>query len=427
MSRKFMYLPFLLKYFYICPLVKFMENGIYLMKKKSKLSFLISLLWVAVIIWPFQSAMSQLPCTITSSATSPVCYNADFMLSVPSQNGLKYKWSTGDTTSSITVRLTQPADFTVTVTDPVTGSVCSSQPFHMDVRKKINISFKQLQLTCTDISQDIGNTAQVKATASGGYSPSEYRYFWNVKPIQISPGDRSVAVGLAAHQYYSIKVIDPNGCVAQDTFYTLAYPNPVVKIVASPDTAYIQNPHIAFSFENLSEDTLKISNSFWEFDKDPNSYSQPEIVHTFDAVGTYSAYLTVYNSQGCDTLYTHVVDVFPVDLFIPNVFTPNGDGYNDYFVIKAKDASQQGTKSSLKSAGAEQEYKPLNDYYEKTHLVIFNRLGRKVYESDNYKNNWDGGGLPDGTYFYVLKCQGFKDKSVVYKGSVTIFASNKGK
>jgi len=395
------------------------------MKNKSKLSFLMLWSLAGLFLWPFQAVMSQLPCTISSSTPSPVCYNADFVLSVQSQNGLKYKWSTGDTTASITVRLTQPADFMVTVSDPASGNSCTSQPFHMDVYPKINISFKQLQLTCTDASQDIGNTAQVKATASGGYSASEYQYFWNVKPIQISPGDPSLAVGLSAHQYYSIRVADPNGCVAQDTFYTQAYPNPVVKITASPDTAYIQNPHITFTFENLSKDTIQITNSYWEFDKDENSYSQPEVVHTFDEVGTYTAYLTVFNPQGCDTLYTHLVDVFPVDLFIPNVFTPNGDGYNDYFVIKAKDAAQ-GKKSSFQS-DVVNEYKPLNDYYEKTHLVIFNRLGRKVYESDNYNNDWDGGNLPDGTYFYVLKCQGFKDKNVVYKGSVTIFASKNGK
>ena len=381
-------------------------------------SFLLLAFWL---FGAYQSALSQ-NCTITSSAASPVCYDAPFTLSVPEQAGFKYQWSTGDTTASITIRLTAPADFTVTVTDPATGDVCTSAPLHMDVRPEIKVTFHQLQLTCTDANQDIGNTAQVKAVASGAYSASEYRYFWNVKPIQISPGDPSVAVGLQAHQNYSVRVMDPNGCTVTDTFYTRAYPNPLVKITAKPDTAYIQNPHITFTFDNLSKDTIKISNSFWEFDKDPNSYSQPEVTHTFDEVGTYTAYLTVYNQQGCDTLFTHVVDVFPVQLFIPNVFTPNGDGYNDYFVIKPKG----GTKSAALSQG-NAGYKPLNTYYEKTHLVIFNRLGRKVYESDNYHNDWDGGNLPDGTYFYVLKCQGYKDKNVVYKGSVTIFAGKNGK
>ena len=389
--------------------------------------FSVLFIGVGMILLPVKTVFGQLlPCTITSNTASPVCYDAPFTLSVQSQSGLKYRWNTGDTTASITVRLTAPADFTVTVTDPVTGAVCSSAPFHMDVRPKINISFTQLQLTCTDASQDLGNTAQVKAVASGAYSSDEYQYFWNVKPIQISPSDPSLAVGLRAHQYYSVRVTAPDGCSATDTFYTRAYPNPVVKITATPDTAYIQNPHITFSYENLSKDTVKIANSFWEFDKDQNSYAEAEITHTFDEVGTYTAYLTVFNQQGCDTVFTHVVDVFPVQLFIPNVFTPNGDGYNDYFVIKAKDATDNGVKSA--SATSETNtYKPLNDYYEKTHLVIFNRFGRKVFESYDYKNDWNGGDLPDGTYFYVLKCQGYKDKNVVYKGSVTIFAGKKGK
>ncbi len=394
--------------------------------KNKRLLFLFYF-WPVVLLalWPFQKAEGQLSCTITSGASSPVCYDAPFTLSVQAQNGLKYKWSTGDTTASITLRLTAPADFTVTVTDPATGNSCTSKPFHMDVRPQIHVSFKQLQLTCTDASQDLGNTAQVKVTASGGYSASEYKYFWNVKPIQISPADPSVAVGLSAHQYYSVRVVAPDGCAVTDTFYTKAYSNPVVKITATPDTAYIQNPHITFSYENLSKDTVQVSNSFWEFDKDQNSYSQPEVTHTFDEVGTYTAYLTVFNPQGCDTVFTHVVDVFPVQLFIPNVITPNGDGYNDYFVIKPKEGGQGGTKST--SALTNTAEKPLNAYYEKTHLVIFNRLGRKVFESNNYNNDWDGGSLPDGTYFYVLKCQGYKDKNVVYKGSVTIFAGKNGK
>ena len=396
----------------------------YFEEKKLNLSFLVFCLLTVLAVWPFQSAESQVSCSIKSSTPSPVCYDAPFILSVPARSGWKYKWSTGDTTSSITEHLTAPADFTVTVTDPSTGASCTSKPFHMNVQPKINISFQQIQLTCTDASQDIGNTAQVKATASGGYPASEYQYFWNVKPIQISPGDRSVAVGLQAHQFYTIRVVDPHGCVARGTFYTKAYPNPVVKIKASPDTAYIQNPHITFSYQNLSKDTIRISNSYWEFDKDPNSYSQPQVVHTFKNVGTYTAYLTVFNQQGCDTVYTRVVDVLPVQLFIPNVFTPNGDGYNDYFVIKVKDASPPGTSSPQSNDGT-QTYKPLNTYFEKTHLVIFNRFGRIVYESDNYKNNWNGGNLPDGTYFYVLKCQGYKNKNMVYKGSVTIFAKKK--
>jgi gliding motility-associated-like protein len=178
-----------------------------------------------------------------------------------------------------------------------------------------------------------------------------------------------------------------------------------VQILANPDTVYIQNPHVKFSYIRVSTDTTSVSNSFWEIDQDQNTYSGPTLAYTFPTMGTYGVYLHVFNQEGCDTVYSTSVNVLPVDLFIPNVITPNGDGINDYFVISAKGSN-----------------KPVNSFYESSDLIIFNRWGRKVYQSTNYQNNWNGGNLPDGTYFYVLKCKGYKDKSVVYKGSVTIFA-----
>ncbi|MCW3485393.1 gliding motility-associated C-terminal domain-containing protein [Chitinophaga nivalis] len=65
-------------------------------------------------------------------------------------------------------------------------------------------------------------------------------------------------------------------------------------------------------------------------------------------------------------------------LFIPNTITPNGDGKNDKFVI------------------------PGLEKYPGSRLEIYNRWGNQVYISNNYGNNWDGYGLNEGTYFYIL-------------------------
>ena len=73
------------------------------------------------------------------------------------------------------------------------------------------------------------------------------------------------------------------------------------------------------------------------------------------------------------------LDVDPCDLFIPEGFSPNGDGTNDLFEI---------------------ENVPAGLTYS---IEIFNIWGDKVYQSDNYKNDWDGGNLPTGTYYYVVK------------------------
>ncbi|MBK9175081.1 MAG: choice-of-anchor L domain-containing protein [Flavobacteriales bacterium] len=65
------------------------------------------------------------------------------------------------------------------------------------------------------------------------------------------------------------------------------------------------------------------------------------------------------------------------DVVIPNVITPNGDGSNDKFVIDGI-------------------------IYVSNTVRVFNRWGQEVYSANNYRNQWDGGDLPDGTYYYEV-------------------------
>jgi gliding motility-associated-like protein len=71
----------------------------------------------------------------------------------------------------------------------------------------------------------------------------------------------------------------------------------------------------------------------------------------------------------------------PMDkgLFIPTLFTPNGDGSNDLFFIRN-----------------------LPEAPSVNRLTITNRWGKEVFSSDNYQNNWDGEGTSDGIYYYLL-------------------------
>ncbi|PUZ26065.1 hypothetical protein DCC81_17645 [Chitinophaga parva] len=79
------------------------------------------------------------------------------------------------------------------------------------------------------------------------------------------------------------------------------------------------------------------------------------------------------------------------DLAIPNVFTPNGDGVNDRFVI----------------LGLER--------YTNVKLVVWNRWGNVVYQSTDYHNTWDGSSLNEGTYFYQVDANG-PDGKQQFKG-----------
>jgi len=379
------------------------------------------LLSMMALLFSFSAKAQIMDCTITADADMPLCYGQLVKLKVTEGDNYIYSWQpTGDTTSSIEFKAFETSEFVVNVTDTVTLESCMSS-LTVEVRPPFEISLEQMQLTCTNGDNDNGNTAMINATATGISEPFSYR--WEVSPVQIAPGNPRLAIGLKAHQWVFITIEDQFGCFQQDSIYTDAYQNPVVEIEADPDTAYIQNPIINFSFTNLSADSIEITNHFWEFgDESPSSdLLTPE--HLYSEEGEYSVILTVVNPQGCDTIYLKQVKVLPIKLKIPNVITPNGDNINDLFVITEAPPGEGEENGVLKSATNSNAYKPLSTYYKSTTLVIFNRHGRKVYESTNYQNDWDGGGLKDGTYFYVLKCEGFKSNEV-YKGSLSIVGSS---
>jgi gliding motility-associated-like protein len=108
--------------------------------------------------------------------------------------------------------------------------------------------------------------------------------------------------------------------------------------------------------------------------------------------------LSIRDQIGCEV--TREVTVgYDSALFIPNIFTPNGDRYNDYFEISQLPKSGSGTS-----------------------LVITNRWGNIIFESDDYNENnlWDGGDYPDGTYFYRLNIP----NQGSYSGWVEIWRGN---
>lgn len=378
---------------------------------------------------------AQDPCEITCNVDMPVCSQSAVTLSVPNNYLYSYSWTPGgQTTSSITVRPFSTTTYRVEIREAESGDeVCQSE-FTVEVMPRFEVNFRQLKLTCSNREEENGRNAQVVAMVDSlamVYNPP-FVYQWEVSPLHIAPNDPSWAIGLEAYKYYYIKVTDGRGCVQRDSVTLRAYPNPVAEITTDPgDTVYLQNPHVTYSFENLSADTLDISNFYWVLNQQYNITStENEPRFTYVETGDYSTELKVYNPQGCDTSYYHTIKVEPVKLKIPNVFTPNGDGTNDYFIISldgGSDMPSGGDNGSrgYRESGAEYEnYEPLNRYYESSELTIFNRWGRVVYHSKDYQNDWDGGGLSDGTYFYVLKCHGLKNDAT-YQGSVMIIKSQR--
>ena len=108
--------------------------------------------------------------------------------------------------------------------------------------------------------------------------------------------------------------------------------------------------------------------------------------------GTYE--ITVRDVNGCIVVINQVVG-YDDTIFIPNVFTPNGDRTNETFYIR-----------NLPTNGTE--------------LLISNRWGKTVYESSDYQNDWDGEDHSDGTYFYriIIEDQSYKGWVEIRRGTV---------
>lgn len=118
-------------------------------------------------------------------------------------------------------------------------------------------------------------------------------------------------------------------------------------------------------------------------------------IATVNSISVSPLTKTTYMVYGYDACFADslsvTVDVIPLEFFIPNLITPNGDGLNDNFRI-----TNFGTKWNLE---------------------VYNRWGQLIYQKDKYINEWNGSGQSDGVYYYHITDTKSSD---TYKGWVQI-------
>ncbi|MBU6119954.1 DUF7948 domain-containing protein [Hymenobacter siberiensis] len=113
----------------------------------------------------------------------------------------------------------------------------------------------------------------------------------------------------------------------------------------------------------------------WDFGDGSEPSTAAEPTHRYTQPGTYRVTLTARYGN-CEVL-TGFSPVEVGDVFMPNIITPNGDATNQAFQ----------PRFSCRPAS----------------LEVYTRWGQRVYQTNNYHNNWDAAGLPDGIYYYQLR------------------------
>ncbi len=186
---------------------------------------------------------------------------------------------------------------------------------------------------------------------------------------------------------YLLKVITANGCIEEDSIRLVLNPLPVVNL--PPDTT------VCLSTVLILDPGSYVS-YLW------NNGSRERIQRTY-VNGLYS--VQVADMNGCKnsaaTTVTKNPQKWPSELFVPNAFTPNGDGLNDVFPAH--------------------RYQSEGGFYD---FKVFNRWGEKIWESKNPSENWDatikGRMVPEGVYVYLVNWVGCDNQRRSASGNISV-------
>ena len=225
---------------------------------------------------------------------------------------------------------------------------------------------------------------------------NELKFLWSSDPVSIIPAPDFYLDPVSyspplVDVTYNLKV-NSLGCSNDSSFF---YESIHVKAEFSADPVKGEAPlEVVFTDKSIRGDKY-----FWEFGESKDSISKlnnPE-PHIYYKPGEYSVKLTIESERGCiDSIRFDKIVVDDSKLEIPNVFTPDGDGLNDNFIVESR---------SLRYISVE----------------VFSRSGMKVYSffGEGKKlaewSGWDGNvnqssvKATPGIYFYVIRAYGWDD------------------
>jgi gliding motility-associated-like protein len=143
----------------------------------------------------------------------------------------------------------------------------------------------------------------------------------------------------------------------------------------------------------------------WDFaDGTPPSSALKSASVTYTVKGSKTIRLIVRDTGFCSDTATAVIEIEEPEtdknMFVPNVFTPNGDSLNDY-------------------------YQPYETGLQELELRIYNRWGQKVFESADPNARWDGRwkgreDCPEGVYYVLIKARDRKGKLYDFSTTLTL-------
>lgn len=234
-----------------------------------------------------------------------------------------------------------------------------------------------------------GDTLQLSASLQ--LTNPNVVYTWSPDSLLNDPNISDPLTNPLLPTQYVVQALDTStGCTSYDTLDVAIYPQPNVSFNASPDIGVAPLP---VDFINTSD--ASAMDFVWTID-DLGTSQDVNPSWLFETPGTYSVWLAARNEWWCFAgAYGVVIVEQPFSIAIPNVFSPNGDQYNEVFEI-------------------------FNEGIVEWDLVILDRWGKEAYRTTDPTAHWDGKDASEGTYFYMLKVVSTANEAFEYTGHVTL-------
>ena len=202
---------------------------------------------------------------------------------------------------------------------------------------------------------------------------------------------------------YTVQMIytDPAGCkdTVTDANMINVFSQPTASFRATPQPTDVTHPEISF----VDNSTGVINTWIWTFGTGAGS-SIPSPTYIYPDTGTYHVTLIVINNNGCTDTTHGIVVIDPImTCYIPNAFTPDGNGDNDVFKI-------YGTFLESDGFG----------------MTIFDRWGEMIFKTGDISEGWNGRRSNSGpivkedVYVYKVDLKDWRGLQHEYIGKVTV-------
>jgi gliding motility-associated-like protein len=353
------------------------------------------------------------PVITSGPANQTVCEGNSASFSVTATGtALTYQWRkgtvnltnggniSGATTSTLTINPVTTADAATNYNVVITGT-CSPGVTSANAFLAINVA---PVIATEPVSQTVceGENVSFSVIATG----SAITYQWRKGTVNLSNGGNISGATSATLNISSVSLSDAatdynvvvSGVCSPPAISSLV----ILSVTPLPQAIPLSNSPVCIGRPiNLLAQTVQGgAYEWWGPDNFSSTDQNPVILSALEI--NAGDYVLIVSANGCFSAPAMVnVTVLDCGLYIPEGFSPNADGINDLFVIRGI------------------------LYYPKNKINIYNRWGEKVYEASPYQNQWDGnselglqigeGGLPVGTYFYILDPG---DGTDVYKGYI---------